>query len=108
MYKITLNRTLRESERKYCEKKISSAASLQKIWEIFREKLSKNKPRATPTFINNGNDANEAIDEKGYHKLFAKHFSKIGEESVRDLLDESSDYSRFLSKNEDEYHGLKD
>ena len=71
------------------------------MWEILREKLNKNKPRVTPTFLNNGNDANESTEKKDIAKLFAKYFSKIGEELARDLLDESSDYTRFLPQNED-------
>ena len=86
LYKNTLTRTLRESERNYYEKEISSAASQQKMWEILPDKLNKNKPRAIPTFLNNGNDANESIEKKDIAELFARHFSKIGKELVRDLL----------------------
>ncbi|XP_065575185.1 uncharacterized protein LOC136036786 [Artemia franciscana] len=70
------------------------------MWEILRDKLNKNKPRTIPTFLNNGNDAKESTEKKDITELFAKHFSKIGEELVRDLLDESSDYTRFLPQNE--------
>ena len=64
LYKNTLTRTLRESERNHYEKEISSAASQQKMSEILREKLNKNEPRATPTFLNNGNDANESTEKR--------------------------------------------
>ena len=71
------------------------------MWEILREKLNKSKPRATLTFLNNRNDANESTEKKDIAELFAKHFSKVGEKLVRDLLDESSDSTRFLPQNED-------
>ena len=71
------------------------------MWEIVRDKLNKNKRRAIPTFLNNGNDANESTEKKDIAELFAKRFSKIGEELVRDLLDKPSDYTRFMPQNED-------
>ena len=101
LYKNTLTRTLRESERNYYEKEISSAASQQKMWEILRDKLNKNKRRSIPTFLNNGNDVNESTEKKDIAEFFAKHFRKIGEELVRDLLDKPSDYTRFMPQNED-------
>ena len=64
LYKNTLTRTLKESERNYYEKEISSAASQQKMWEILRDKLNKNKPRAISTFLKNGNDANKSTEKK--------------------------------------------
>ena len=64
LYKNTLTRTLRESERNYYEKEISSAASQQKMWEILRDKLNKNKRRSIPTFLNNGNDANVSTEKR--------------------------------------------
>ena len=66
--------------------------------EKLRDKLNKNKRRSIPTFLNNGNDANESTEKKDIAELFAKHFSKIGEELVRDLLDKPSDYTRFMPK----------
>ena len=47
----------------FYEKEISSAASQQKMQEILRDKLNKNKPRAIPTFLNNGNEANESTEK---------------------------------------------